>query len=72
MPSTKAAAERSPAASLARTRKRARRGGNSVSCPRNSGCVIEIDGPPDTITIRINAAEDLEEELGIVMKDRRH
>ncbi len=32
---------------------------------------IEIDGPPDTITIRINAAEDLEEELGIVVKDRR-
>ena len=34
-------------------------------------CVIEIDGPPDTITIRINSADDLEEELGIVVKDRR-
>ena len=34
-------------------------------------CIIEIDGTPDTITIRINSADDLEEELGIVVKDRR-
>ncbi len=34
-------------------------------------CVIEIDGPPDTITVRINPAADLEEELGIVVRDRR-
>ena len=34
-------------------------------------CVIEIAGPPDTITIRINSADELEEELGIVVKDRR-
>lgn len=34
-------------------------------------CVIEVIGPPDAITIRINSLADLEEELGIVVKDRR-
>ncbi len=34
-------------------------------------CVIEVIGPPDTITIRINSLADIEEELGIVVKDRR-
>ena len=34
-------------------------------------CVIEVIGPPDTITIRINSLADFEEELGIVVKDRR-
>ena len=34
-------------------------------------CVVEIDGPPETITIRVNSGDDLEEDLGVVVKDRR-
>lgn len=34
-------------------------------------CVVEIDGPPGTLNIRVNALEDVEEDLGLVVKDRR-
>ncbi len=34
-------------------------------------CIVEIDGPPDTLDIRVNALEDIDEELGLVVKDRR-